>query len=222
MPHTVYTPSRRTFLSLAGAVSLVAGGSLLAGCSASAGQGARNPNSSGGASAGSGGGSAAGGNASPSTVSTGSSALIAVFSWSGNTLKMAQRIQELDPDAGFFRIETADPYPNDVDAVIDQAQDEQDRGYLPELTAQIDGWDSYDTVFLGYPIWWYELPQAVKSFIGQYDWSGKTIVPFNSHEGSGDSGTPDDIAELCIDATVAQNLAIRGGDVASSLDQVDD
>lgn len=231
--------SRAGFLKVAGAtvasVSSLGIGATLGGC-ADSGSSASASTSAVVASGETGGSSAAGTSAGASadasmragssegdaSASSQATTLIAVFSWSGNTLAMAQRIQELDPSAGFFRIETVDPYPDDIDATIDQARQEQDSDYLPALSATVEGWGRYDTVFLGYPIWWYELPPAVKSFIGQYDWSGKTIVPFNSHAGSGDSGTPADIAELCPDSTIAQNLAIAGERVANSLDQVDE
>ena len=72
---------------------------------------------------------------------------------------------------------------------------------------------------MGYPIWWYELPMIVQGFVRDHDWSGKTIVPFNSHEGSGDGGTYEDLRKMT-GANVLEGIAIRGGDVASSLDKV--
>lgn len=149
----------------------------------------------------------------------GDKTLIAVFSWSGNTLNMANRINEL-ADADFFRIETAEPYPDDVDATIEQARTEQDTDFIPELTVRVENWSDYGTVFLGYPIWWYELPQAVKGFIQSYDWAGKTIIPFSSHEGSGFSGTPADIEALCPGASMLQGISIQGESVAASLDSI--
>ena len=73
--------------------------------------------------------------------------------------------------------------------------------------------DKYDTIFVGYPIWWYQMPMAMYTFFDTYDFSGKTIVPFNTHEGSGVSGTNDDIKELEPKAKVLKSLAIRGGDM---------
>lgn len=73
--------------------------------------------------------------------------------------------------------------------------------------------EDYDTIFVGYPIWHYTLPQVMLTFFDQYDFSGKTIIPFNTHEGSGDSGTWTLIQKLAPDAAVKQGLAIRGFDV---------
>ena len=75
--------------------------------------------------------------------------------------------------------------------------------------------DDYDTIFIGYPIWWYDMPMIIYTFFDEYDFSGKTIIPFNTHEGSGDSGTHDEIRDLKPDATVLEGLAIRGGDMES-------
>lgn len=207
--------TRRSFLATAGALAL-AGGATLVGCT--------DQNESAYSSSSASTGAAASTSTTINTSNTLSKGkiLIAVFSWSGNTLAMAERLQELAPEADFFRIETAEPYPEDYEETADLAHEQQQNGVLPEIAATVDNWDSYDTVFLGYPIWWYEIPQALKSFISQYDWSGKTIYPFNSHEGSGDAGGPADIAELATGATVGDNLAIRGGEVANSLDQVDE
>ena len=142
-----------------------------------------------------------------------------LWSWSGNTLKMAERLSELS-GAEVYRIEAADPYPEDYDACADRAKQEQDDGTYPAIANPVADWGSYDTVFLGYPIWWYELPMIVQGFVRDHDWAGKTVVPFNSHEGSGDGGTYDDLREMT-GATVLDGLAIRGGDVASSLDKID-
>ena len=73
--------------------------------------------------------------------------------------------------------------------------------------------DKYDTIFVGYPIWWYQMPMAMYTFFDTYDFNDKTIVPFNTHEGSGVSGTNDDIKKLEPKANVLKSLAIRGGDM---------
>ena len=142
-----------------------------------------------------------------------------LWSWSGNTLKMVERVSELS-GAEVYRIEAADPYPEDYNACADRAKQEQDSGTYPEIANSVADWGSYDTIFMGYPIWWYELPMIVQGFVRDHDWTGKTIVPFNSHEGSGNGGTYSDLREMT-GATVLDGLAIRGGDVASSLDKVD-
>lgn len=157
--------------------------------------------------------------ASPATVQTLGKSIVIVWSWSGNTLTMAERIAALT-GAELHRLVAADPYPQDYDQTADRAKKEQDEGVYPEVANPVLDWESYDTVYFGYPIWWYALPMICQGFVTGHDWSGKTVVPFNSHEGSGDGGTYDDLRDMC-GTTVLDGLAIRGTDVAGSLDQVD-
>lgn len=199
--------SRRAFLGTMGAVVLAVGAGLV-GCGSQNGSGSSS------------GGSAPSSNASGATdaAAAGSKSIIVVWSWSGNTLKMAERVSELT-GAEIYRIEAADPYPTDYDATADRAKQERDDKVYPKIANPLDNWDAYDTVFMGYPIWWYELPMIVQTFVRDHDWTGKTVVPFNSHEGSGDGGTYQQLRELT-GATALEGIAIRGGDVASSLDEI--
>ena len=211
--------NRRTFV---GTVGTLAAGALLAlaGC----GNGGSS-SATGGAGAGAGSATSSASSASASAASASSSApasksLIVLWSWSGNTLKMAERLSELS-GAEIYRIEAADPYPEDYNACADRAKQERDDKVYPAIANPIENWADYDTVFMGYPIWWYELPMIVQGFVRDHDWAGKTIVPFNSHEGSGDGGTYADLREMT-GATVLDGIAIRGGDVSSSLDKIDE
>ena len=101
-----------------------------------------------------------------------------------------------------FSIETSVNYPGDINDLIEYASVEQENDERPELTSHIENLDEYDTIFVGYPLWWYDLPQVMYSFFDEYDFSGKTIIPFDVHRGSRLSGTPDTIQELEPDATV--------------------
>lgn len=101
-----------------------------------------------------------------------------------------------------FSIETSVDYPGDINDLIDYASVEQDNDERPGLTSHIENLDEYDTIFVGYPLWWYDLPQVMYSFFDEYDFSGKTIIPFDVHRGSRLSGTPDTIQELEPNATV--------------------
>lgn len=101
-----------------------------------------------------------------------------------------------------FSIETSVDYPGDINDLIEYASGEQDEDVRPELTSHIENLDEYDTIFVGYPLWWYDLPQVMYSFFDEYDFSGKTIIPFDVHRGSRLSGTPNTIQELEPDATV--------------------
>ena len=101
-----------------------------------------------------------------------------------------------------FSIRTSVVYPADGGELIDYAAEEQREDARPELTSHIADLDKYDTIFVGYPNWWADLPQVMYSFFDEYDFSGKTIIPFNVHNGSRLSGTVSTIAELEPNANV--------------------
>ena len=218
--------SRREFIGIAAGIA-AGTGLALAGCSGSSSTQTATSSSQAASSSASGAISQAASNSAFETSSSSGSqdtakgkSVIVLWSWSGNTLRMAERVSELS-GAEIYRIEAADPYPEDYDATADRAKQERDDGVCPAIANPIENWEDYDTVFMGYPIWWYELPMIVQGFVNDHDWSGKTIIPFNSHEGSGDGGTYDDLREMT-GATVLDGIAIRGGDVASSLDRIDE
>ena len=110
-------------------------------------------------------------------------------------------------DAGgdLFSLRTSVVYPADGGELIDYAAQEQEENARPELTTHIENLDGYDTIFIGYPNWWADLPMAVYSFFDEYDFSGKTIIPFNVHNGSRFSRTIQTIQELEPDATVLED-----------------
>lgn len=144
-------------------------------------------------------------------------ALIAYFSETGNTEKLANLIHE-QVGADMFKIEPVTPYPNGEE-LFDYTKEEQDKDERPEIKGTVNI-DDYDIIFIGYPIWWYEVPQIIKTFLDQYDLSGKTIIPFNTHEGSGDGGTYDYIKEQEKDATVLEGLPIRGENMDNDQSEV--
>lgn len=141
--------------------------------------------------------------------------LVAYFSYSGNTKVIANKIHE-DVGGDIFEIETVDPYPTDYNAVVDQAKKERDENYRPKLATKVDNIDSYDVIFVGYPDWWVTMPIPVFSFLEQYNLSGKTIVPFCTHEGSGLGKSVDDIKKTCPQSTILDGLAIRDNDINNS------
>ena len=118
--------------------------------------------------------------------------------------------------------------PLEHEALVDFAAEEQEAGARPELATQIENLEQYDTIFLGYPNWWADLPMAVYSFLDEYDLAGKTIIPFNVHNGSRFSRTIETIAELEPEATVVENgftvsertVAEAAGDVATWLEEL--
>lgn len=113
----------------------------------------------------------------------------------GNTQYVAYVIQETT-GADIFRIEPETPYPTDHDTLVDLAAEEQDADARPAISGQIENFEQYDTVFVGYPNWWGDMPMILYTFFDTYDFSGKTIIPFNTHGGSGFSNTINTIAGL--------------------------
>lgn len=142
----------------------------------------------------------------------------------GNTQYVACVIQE-NTGADIFRIEPAIPYTTDHEALVDLALAEQNDNARPAIAGQIENLDEYDVIFIGYPIWWSDLPMILYTFLEQYDLSGKTVAPFSTHGGSGLAGTISTIKELQPDAnvledgfTVSRNsVAEAGSDVAAWL-----
>lgn len=108
--------------------------------------------------------------------------LIAYFSWGGNTRGIAEEIRR-QTGADLFEITMVNPYSSDYNTVLDEAQRDQNAQARPELAAHIENMDEYDIVMLGYPNWWASIPMPVASFLEEYDFSGKTILPFCSHGG---------------------------------------
>lgn len=136
----------------------------------------------------------------------------------GNTHIIADMIAE-QAGADTFEISTVAPYPDDYDECTKVAKQEQEENARPELTASVENMADYDVIFLGYPIWWSDMPMAVYSFLESYDFSGKTIIPFCTHEGSGISSTESSIAEVCPDTEVLEGLGIRGSIAQNSQDE---
>lgn len=146
-------------------------------------------------------------------------ALVAYFSWSGNTQQMAQVIAE-QTGGDLFEIAPATPYTEDYDELLDIAQQEQAEEARPALADEVENWDSYDTVFVGYPNWWGDAPMAVYTFLESYDWTGKTLVPFNTSASSGFGRSLEGIAQSAAGATVLEGLALTEGELPDAQDRV--
>lgn len=139
----------------------------------------------------------------------------------GNTGIVADMIAEAT-GGQLFSILTAEQYPDSYNATIDAGQQEKNSGTLPELSSHIENLEDYDTIFLGFPNWWYGMPMAIYSFLDEYDFSGKTIVPFVTSGGSGFSNAISEIEGAEPGATVLEGLSIGGGSAASAQDDVAD
>ena len=141
--------------------------------------------------------------------------LVLYFSQSGNTKAVANFIHNA-VGGDIIKLETETPYPSDYDELVDYAQEEQRENARPVLSTKIDNIDEYDTIFLGYPNWWGDMPMPIYTFLDEYDLSGKTIAPFITHGGSGLSGTPENIKEEEPNATVTEGLAVNGSNSRNS------
>ncbi len=137
----------------------------------------------------------------------------------GNTEVAARMIREMT-GGDLFRIEAVKAYPEDYHQTTEVAQQELRANARPKLTGHLDDTASYDVVFLGYPNWWGTMPMPAFTFLEEYDFSGKAIVPFCTHEGSGLGRSLSDIKKLCPKSTVMDGFAIRGGDVKNAKDEI--
>ena len=130
----------------------------------------------------------------------------------GNTEVIAKKIQELT-GSDMFEIKTVKSYPEDYTETTNVAKKELSNNSRPELTEIVDDMDSYDVIYIGYPNWYGTMPMAVFTFLESYDFSGKTIIPYCTHEGSGLGQSVRDIKKLCPNSRVLDGLAIKGGSV---------
>lgn len=137
----------------------------------------------------------------------GGNILIAYFSWGGNTRGIAEEIQR-QIGADLFEIEMVTPYSTDYNTVLDQAQEAQNNQDRPELSTHVEDMSQYDTILLGYPNWWASIPMPVASFLEEYDFSDKTIVPFCSHGGGRFGQSLTAITKLAPDAVLGEGLAV--------------
>lgn len=138
----------------------------------------------------------------------------------GNTEYMAYAIQEA-VGGDLFRIETVQQYPLEHEPLVEMADEEQNGNARPELLNRVENMEQYDTIFLGYPNWWGDMPMPLYTFLEEYDLSGKTIIPFSSHGGSGFSRTESTIAQMQPNASVSENgLTVSRNDVADSYEDV--
>lgn len=138
----------------------------------------------------------------------------------GNTGVVADMIAQAT-GADLFSIRTVEQYPDTYDATIDQGQQEQSDGARPELATHLENLDSYDTIFLGFPNWWGDMPMAVYTFLDEVDLSGKTVIPFVTSGGSGFSNTISTIQEMEPQATVQEGLSIGASSATGAQQQVE-
>lgn len=157
----------------------------------------------------------------PSDVDTSSSASVIADGNAlvGNTEYIADIIVE-QTGGDKFLIETQEKYPADYDALVDEQQDERNKNSRPALVSHIEDFDSYDVIYLGFPNWWYGMPMPLYTFLEEYDFSSKTIIPFNTSGGSGFSNSISEIENLCPNATVLEGYTINGNSVQNAREDI--
>lgn len=135
----------------------------------------------------------------------------------GNTVMVASYIKDyLKADS--FEIIPVNKYPDKYQECLDQATKEKNENARPEIQNKITNFDQYDTIFVGYPIWWGNLPMIMHTFFESYDFNGKKVIPFNTHEGSGDAGTYSTVQKDLPKANVTTDGLALDGKTARSDD----
>jgi flavodoxin len=136
--------------------------------------------------------------------------LIVYLSRTKNTKAIAEIIHD-NVGGTLTELELETPYPEDYKTTVQQVADENERGYLPPLKTKIDSIEKYDVVFIGFPTWGMKMPPPIKSFLHEYDLSGKTVVPFNTNAGYGVGSGFQTVRELCPNSKVLEGFSITGG-----------
>lgn len=135
----------------------------------------------------------------------------------GNTHIMADMIAEA-VGADTFEIKTVKPYPEDYKECTEVAKQEFAEDARPALAGKVENWQDYDTVFLGYPIWWSYPPMAVYTFLESYDWNGKTVIPFCTSAGDVLTGKESDLSKYGKGMTLREGLGLEGKRVQENPD----
>lgn len=138
----------------------------------------------------------------------------------GNTEVVAEYIRDIT-GGDLFEIKPVNPYPSDYYECTDVAKDELRKNIRPNVQQMPGDLSEYDTVFIGGPIWWGTYPMPMFTVLEKIDWTGKTVMPFSTHEGSGLGNVERDMKKLCAGANVKPGLAIYGSSVASAKSDVE-
>jgi flavodoxin len=136
--------------------------------------------------------------------------LIVYLSRTNNTKAIAEIIHK-NVGGTLVALELEKPYPENYRATVDQVARENETGFLPPLKTRIDNIEKYDVIFVGFPTWGMQLPPPMKSFLKQYDLSGKTIVPFNTNAGYGVGSSFETVKALCPNSTMLEGFSTKGG-----------
>ncbi len=151
----------------------------------------------------------------------GGKTLVVYFSRSGNTETVAEHIRSFT-GADMFRVETVKPYPAGYRETTEAAGEELKSGARPAIKGKVENIGGYDTVFIGFPIWWGTYPMAVATFLDNYNLEGKTVIPFCTHEGSGRGESFADIGKAAPGSFHKDGFSVRGSQAAGSKDKVEE
>lgn len=141
--------------------------------------------------------------------------LVVYYSHSGNTKQVAEMIAA-QTNAGIFRLEPVNAYPQDYTSVCDVAKKEIKANYLPDLKSLPEQLDTYDTIFVGTPNWWSTMAPPVATFLSQTKWSGKVLIPFCTHGGGGVGRIFSDMKKLASEAVCLDGFSVNGTQAKSS------
>lgn len=141
--------------------------------------------------------------------------LVAYYSWGGNTRFAAERIQKLTGGT-LFEIKPVKAYPVDYGACVEQAKRECRDEFEPELATKVDDFSKYDVIFVGTPNWWSTMAPPVRSFLTDYDFSGKTVIPFVTHGGGGMANCERDMRRACPKAAFGRGGAFSGSGIRNA------
>lgn len=147
--------------------------------------------------------------ANAATLAGSKKMLVVYYSRTGNTRAMANQIHAMT-GGDIVELETVQPYPEEYRATTEQAKRELEANFMPPLKASVDSVAPYDVIFVGSPSWWGTFASPARTFLSQHDFSGKTLVPFITHEGSGLGKSVNDLESLCPGASTLEGLAVRG------------
>lgn len=136
--------------------------------------------------------------------------LIVFLSRTRNTKALAEIIHD-QVGGTVVELELENPYPENYRAIVAQVARENETGFLPPLKTRIENLDRFEVVFIGFPTWDMKLPPPMKSFLHQYDLSGKTVIPFNTNAGYGVGSSFETIEQLCPDSRILPGFSTKGG-----------
>lgn len=143
-------------------------------------------------------------------ITEGANASSSATPYTGNTESVAKEIQN-QIGGDLFKIQTVRTYPTSHSECSKIAEQEMRDNARPELSSHVENMDDYDVIFVGYPIWWYQEPMAIRTFLEEYDLTGKTIIPFCTTMGAGISQSIENIAEICDKSTIVDGLSLSTG-----------